>query len=142
MINNKGGQFIIFEINILLFFQLLARDSNKRSSSASKEKGNIPRRLCWLAQPKKVSSYHQFCIIHKLWKTAKSGNSKKKKKLNLYPYCCKKVLIYDCFGLPPININDLVPPSENSCCLLQPRVIDAFYNYLLPCYNKILKVFQ
>jgi hypothetical protein len=61
-----------------------------------------------------------------LWKTAKgkiSGNSKKKKVI-FVPILLQKKLIYDCFGLPPININDLVPPSENSCCLLQPRVID------------------
>ena len=108
---------------ILLFFQLLERDSNKRSSSASKEKGNLPRRWRWLAQPKKVSSYHQFCIIHKLWKTAKgkiSGNSKKKKVI-FVPILLQKKIIYDCFGLPPININDLVPPLKIHAACYNPE---------------------
>jgi len=31
---------------------------------------------------KKVSSYHQFCIIHKLWKTAKEKEKKEKLEIN------------------------------------------------------------
>merc|ERR1719362_999078 len=55
---------------------LLEKDLIKRKSSVSKPK-----------DVKKKSSYHQFCIIHKPWKTAKEkkkekseiGNLKKKK---------------------------------------------------------------
>merc|ERR1711934_982158 len=59
-----------FSLPVILLDELL-----KRKSSVSKPK-NV----------KKVSSYHQFCIIHTLWKTAKEkeeerkiGNLKKKK---------------------------------------------------------------
>jgi len=58
-----------------------------------------------------------------LWKTAKgkiSGNSKKKKVI-FVPILLQKKLIYDCFGLPPININDLVPPLKIHAACYNPE---------------------